>query len=145
MARSLLYFTGSLLLLALFACSGEKKPAGQNQEQVTSPALTDKEPGIEETIDVDEFPAVTKSVNPVYPEEAKKNGIEGTIVLKVLVDKDGNVKKAEVTRRTDGSVALEQAAIDAAKQWTFKPATIKKQPVQIWVSLPFKFKLSEKK
>jgi TonB family protein len=144
MARILLYFAGSILLFALLACSGEKKPAGQNQEQVTSAALSDKEPGIEETIEVDEFPAPTKTVNPEYPEEAKKAGAEGTVYLKVLVGKDGIVKKAVVTK-TDGSVALEQAAINAAKQWTFKPATVKKQPVEIWVSLPFKFKLTEKK
>jgi len=144
MTRILLYFAGSLLLLALFACSGEKKPAEQHQEQVTSPSFSDKEPGIDEMIDVDEFPTPTKTVNPEYPEEAKKAGIEGIVQLKVLVDKEGNVKKAIVTK-TNGSVVLEQAALNAAKQWTFKPATIKKQPVEIWVSLPFKFKLTEKK
>lgn len=145
MANTLLHVAASLLLLALLACGGEKKPGEPNQGQVTSPPLAEKEPGIDETIDVDEFPAVTKSVNPVYPEEAKTNGIEGTVYLKILVDKEGNVKKAVVTKRTDGSVALEQAAMDAAKQWTFKPATIKKQPVEIWVSIPFKFKLADKK
>jgi periplasmic protein TonB len=145
MARILLYFAGSLLLLTLFACSGEKKPAEQHQEQVTSPALSDKEPGINEVMDVDEMPTITKSVNPEYPEDAKKAGIEGAVILKILVNKEGNVRKAVVTNRTDGSVAMEQAAVNAVKQWTFKPATIKKQPVEMWVSIPFKFKLAEKK
>ncbi len=145
MAHKLLVPAVTFLLLLLLACGGEKGGPDKNQGQVTSPAVADKEPGIEEVPVVDEFPVVANTVKPVYPEEDKKNGVEGKVFLKILVDKEGNVKKAVVTSRTQGSLAMEHAAIEAAKQFTFKPATVKNQPVEIWVSIPFAFKLAEKK
>lgn len=130
--------------LAIVSCSDESNRPGQNQEQVIPPATGDAEPGPDEVIQVDEFPAPLKTVNPVYPEKARVNGVEGTVWLNVLVNKEGIVIKTIVAKRTGGSEELEQAAIDAVKQWTFKPATVKARPVAIWVAIPFKFKLGDK-
>lgn len=75
----------------------------------------------------------------VYPEVAKKAGIEGKVILRVLVDTDGSVKKVLVLN--SDSKMLDQAAIDAVSKATFTPAIQNKQPVMVWVSIPITFKL----
>lgn len=144
MARILLYFAGSILLFALLACSGEKKPAEQTQ-QVASPVMSASEPRMDSVINLDEPPAIVKKVEPVYPKDAKDGNIEGSVWLTVLLSREGTVKKAVVQSRKDGSLSMEKAAIDAVMQFTFTPARIKKEPVETWVSIPFRFRLAEKK
>ena len=58
-------------------------------------------------------------VDPVYPPEAKANKIQGTVLLHVRIDKEGRVEKAEVV---NGHPLLSQAALDAVRQWRYKPA-----------------------
>lgn len=131
------------LSFLLAACGGENPAPDTTQEQVTAPEPA--EPDIDAMIEVDEYPSPLTTVNPAYPEDARTKGVEGTVWLKVLVDRKGTVAKAVVAKRTDGSESMERAAIDAAKQWTFKPATVKAETVSIWVAIPFKFKLGDKK
>jgi hypothetical protein len=52
----------------------------------------------------------------------------------------GKVAKAEVTR-SDAEI-FNQPALDAGKQWLFKPAMSKGKPIAVWVSVPFRFKLA---
>ena len=67
-------------------------------------------------------PAVLISrVDPDYPLQAKVNRIEGVIVVRIRIDKDGRVEKAEVI---SGDPQLCQAALDAVRHWRYKPATI---------------------
>jgi bla regulator protein blaR1 len=55
---------------------------------------------------------------PVYPEEAKKAGIEGTVVTALLIDAEGVVQQAEVV---SGPEELRQATLEAVKQWRAEP------------------------
>jgi len=84
-------------------------------------------------------PVPIKKVAPIYPESARRAGIEGTVWMNVWVDERGNVSKAQI-QRSDNKV-LNQAAIDAAMQWKFKPAQENGHSVKAWVTIPFKFKL----
>ena len=59
---------------------------------------------------------VTHRVAPVYPDEAKRARIEGKVVLDVTVEENGEVSIAKVV---NGPKLLQQAAVDAAKQWRF--------------------------
>jgi protein TonB len=86
-------------------------------------------------------PVSVKSPPPEYPEKARKAGIEGTVYVNILVDKEGNVKKA-VVKKSDSKV-LNNAALTAAKQWSFKPAEKLGKPVETWVVVPFKFRLKD--
>ena len=63
---------------------------------------------------------VVHRVPPIYPPEAKANGMEGTVVVEVLVDKQGNVAKAKII---SGPKILADAAVEAIKAWKFEPAT----------------------
>ena len=76
---------------------------------------------------------------PVYPEIARRAGVEGTVWVKIWVDKEGNPKKAQVLK-SDAEL-FNQPAIDAAMKWKFTPAIMNNGPVSVWVSIPFKFKL----
>ena len=91
MTHKLILLTARFLFLALVACSCDQKPP--EEKQVTSPSLSESKPGIDDKIDADEFPWIMNRVNPVYPEDAMKRGIEGTVWIKALVSKNGHVRK----------------------------------------------------
>ena len=84
-------------------------------------------------------PVAIKKMHPAYPEIARRAGVEGTVWLKVWVDKEGKVRKAEILK-SDADI-FNQPAINAAMQWVFTPALMKNGPVSVWVSIPFRFKL----
>jgi len=92
-----------------------------------------------EDVKVDKGPEPIKQVHPKYPEAAKRDKIVGTVWTKLWVDRTGRVVEVTVTK-SDNEI-LNQAAIDAAKQWSFKPAVAKGEPVAVWVNLPFRFAL----
>jgi len=84
-------------------------------------------------------PVVIKRVEPVYPELARKAGIEGKVFVKVWIDKHGKVKDVVVIKST---VEMFNApAIAAAKQWKFTPAMMKLGPVDVWSTLTFSFEM----
>ena len=83
-------------------------------------------------------PEVIKRVPAAYPELAKKAGIEGTVVLKVLVNTKGDVEDVEVLK---SHPLLDESAINAAKQFKFKPGKQRDRFVKVWMSIPFTFKL----
>lgn len=65
---------------------------------------------------------------PKYPEEAKKAKIQGTVVLKALIDKEG--KMAALTVKS-GPPLLQGSAMDAVKDWTYKPYLLNGDPVEV--------------
>lgn len=77
---------------------------------------------------------------PKYPELAKQAGIEGTTVIKMLVDIDGTVREVKILK-SSGNQMLDQAALVAAKQSKFTPAKQRDKFVRVWVSRPFRFLL----
>jgi len=63
---------------------------------------------------------VKVSVQPQYPDLARKNNIHGTARVELLIAADGNVKDVRVL---GGNPVLAQAAVDAAKKWKYEPAS----------------------
>jgi len=100
--------------------------------------------GLEGTPAPDDFIAVESepvriSIDaPVYPEVAQAAGVEGTVLMRVLVGKDGRVKDAIYI---DGPEALKEAADDCARTAVFKPALMDNRPVEVWVNMPVTFRL----
>ncbi len=70
---------------------------------------------------------LTKAV-PVYPPAAKKAKIQGTVVLSVLIGKDGMVENIKVL---SGPSELQQSSIDAVRQWTYKPYLLNGDPIEV--------------
>ncbi len=79
-----------------------------------------------------------KKVTPKYPESARTIGATGRVVIRVLISTEGEVKEAHIIS-SFGNPACEVAALDAAEQWEFKPATNDGVPFEQRVSIPFDF------
>jgi TonB family protein len=98
----------------------------------------------DDIVDVDEQPVVMKQVQPKYPEAAQKAKLEGTVRLKLLVNKLGTVDTVIVKQPTPTMAELEKAAVEAARQWVFKPATKDGKPMAVWVTFPTTFVIKAK-
>jgi TonB family protein len=81
---------------------------------------------------------VTK-VEPVYPPLAKNARVQGVVRLSVITDQEGKVESIE---RIDGPPLLTSAAMDAVKQWVYKPARIDGKPVRVKTEVDVTFTLN---
>ena len=78
-------------------------------------------------------------ISPEYPELARKAGIEGTVWVKILIDKQGNVRDAQILRGI--GAGLDEAAIKALRSTKYTPAIQNNQPVAVWVAQRIIFNL----
>jgi periplasmic protein TonB len=88
----------------------------------------------------DVAPRVIRRVEPVYPPEARDQGLEGTVVLHVNLDERGRILRAWVAR-ADAPEVLIRAAMDAIYQFEFEPGRQKDTAVPCTVAIPFLFHL----
>src|SRR5262249_7042378 len=84
-------------------------------------------------------PVIVSRIEPIYSEEARRAHISGIVILEALIDKNGNVTDVNVLKPLP--FGLDQAAVDAVKQWKFKPGTKNGEAVDGAVNLTGKFKL----
>ena len=84
-------------------------------------------------------PVVIKEVKPTYTRGAMERGVQGNVELEAVILKDGSVGDVTVTKSLDDD--LDQQAIKATKQWTFKPGTKDGEPVNVRVNIELTFKL----
>jgi len=75
----------------------------------------------------------------VYPEIAKRAGVQGRVFVKAFVDENGNVIKAEIIKGI--GAGCDEAAIKAVMATKFKPGRQRGKPVKVQVSIPILFKL----
>jgi len=80
-----------------------------------------------------------KRVSPEYPEEARQKAIQGTVVLNVLLLKDGSVTVQSVV---EGDPILSPAAIKAVRQWRYEPFVMNGQPIEVETKISVVFTLS---
>jgi TonB family protein len=84
-------------------------------------------------------PVVRTRVNPLYPETARKDNVEGVVIMELLIDATGHVRNVTVLKGLpDG---LSEAAVAAVRQWTFDPATRNGQPVDVIFNVTLAFHL----
>lgn len=84
--------------------------------------------------------AYLRNPPPRYPPAARRNGHEGRVMLKVLVNPDGAPARVEIDQ-SSGSPLLDGAALDAVRGWRFVPARRGAQNVEGWVRVPLVFRL----
>ncbi len=92
-------------------------------------------------VPVEKEPQIVNQGIPKYPEVARRAGIEGRVIVKIWVDKNGKPHKA-VVLKSDAEI-FNQPAEDAAMECRFTPAVMNKGPVAVWVVIPFTFKLQQ--
>jgi len=95
-------------------------------------------PKPDEFIAVEEMPVRLAIDPPIYPAVATAAGVEGTVIVRVLVGKDGKVQDALVV---DSIPMLDDAALACARTAVFKPALLQQRPIEVWVLIPVVFKL----
>jgi TonB family protein len=81
-------------------------------------------------------PIKVKDVRPVYPEAAFNDGVKGIVILEVVLDTQGSVHAARVVRSVPG---LDDAALDAVKQWRFEPTIRDGVPVPVIMTVTVNF------
>jgi len=83
-------------------------------------------------------PKKIKDVKPVYPAAAQAAGIEGVVILEATIAPSGYVSDARVLRSIP---ALDQAAVEAVRQWAFTPTLLNGAPVQVIMTVTVNFTL----
>jgi protein TonB len=87
------------------------------------------------------LPTVVRSVKPSYTAAAMDAGIEGRVLLDVVVLDDGKVGEVTVRESLDKEHGLDTQAVEAARQWLFKPGMKDGKPVPVRVELEMRFTL----
>ncbi|NLI98782.1 energy transducer TonB [bacterium] len=90
--------------------------------------------------ELDVKPEPLTQVKPSYPEDAKAGGHEGQALVQAILGKDGKPEETTL-KQSSGFEELDNAALDAAARWTFKPAMKQGNAVKTSVVIPFSFKL----
>jgi TonB family protein len=96
----------------------------------------------EETIylEYDEAPVLIRMLKPVYPDSARKAGIEGKVVLQVVIDQEGRVVDAEVLV-SDPPGLFDESAMNSIRRWVYTPATRDGRPIKVRVGQVMEFAL----
>jgi len=89
---------------------------------------------------VDGAPQPVQQVPPKFPSRAKDRGIEGQVVLSLLINETGAIERMKVLESKPPGV-FEESAKEAVRQWRFTPATYQGKPVKVWVNQPVTFRL----
>lgn len=129
MRRRLGFTTLAILMSAsvfvVQAATHDQSPAAQTQTQDTRASF------------------IRPMLAPAYPKSAVDNNEQGTVILKILVDKDGSPQKITVDPTSAAPSALVTAAVAAAAKWQFDPATKDGKPVEGWLRIPVKFETND--
>ena len=83
-------------------------------------------------------PTKLKNVPPVYPPIAQSARVQGVVIIEATIGADGKVKDAKVLRSIP---LLDQAALDAVKQWVFTPTLLNNVPVPVIMTVTVNFTL----
>ena len=81
---------------------------------------------------------VIKKVQPVYPESARYAHIEGTVLMSAVISKEGNIVDVEVL---DGPIELAVSAVNALRQWKYRPYEQGGQPVEVRTEVEINYAL----
>ena len=87
-------------------------------------------------------PEVAAKVEPKYSEEARRAKYEGTAIIFVVVDANGRARDLKVLRPL--GLGLDEAALDAVREWTFRPGMKDGQPVAVQATIEVNFRLLDK-
>jgi len=107
---------------------------------VTTSVFAAQEPQVSRPGNGVSAPRLVKEVKPNYPEAARRDKIQGTVLLSTVVLDDGTVGDVKVVRSLgDPKHGFDAEAIKAAKQWIFTPGLKDGKPVPVQVSIELYF------
>ena len=121
-------------LFALVALAGCKSPSSQRTVSVAA-----KHPMVRVASTID-CPKLIHHVRPDYPKEARRKRTQGTVRLKAVITKKGEVSDIEVVK---GDPLLITAALSAVRRWRYAPCVINSEAVDVVTSIDINFDLSQ--
>jgi TonB family protein len=104
------------------------------QDRFGAGAYTARTPGLV-------LPTAIRTAQPQYTSEAMADHLQGLVEIEAVVEADGTVGEARITRSLDKVDGLDEQAMLALGKWTFRPATLNGQPVRAVVTMTFTFKM----
>ena len=126
---------------AFTAPAREERSPPSPSEPVTARAAPAAEPAFAPKVTPPRSDAAyLHNPQPHYPISARRRGEQGTVLLKVLVTPEGLAGSVSV-QGSSGSTALDQAALEAVRNWRFVPARQGTQPIEGWHLVPIVFRL----
>lgn len=90
---------------------------------------------------VDELPSAIRQISPQVPAQARARGIEGMVMVNLLIGIEGQVEDIRVVESRPPNV-FDDAVVDAVRQWTFTPAMYAGEPVSLRIDYPFRFQFN---
>jgi TonB family protein len=88
-------------------------------------------------------PRVVKETPPLYTKNAFDRGVEGRVVLKVIIRKDGSIGPVRVDQSLDHE--LDEAAAEAIRKWQFDPAKVRGEPINVLTNIEVDFIIQKQK
>lgn len=110
-----------------------KDSSGQAKESNSNAIANVGDPGVVS-------PDYEYTTKPTYPIEARKEGLEGRVIVRALVGVNGKVNQVRVIK-SSGHAILDQEAIKAVREWRFRSARRNGSNIACWVDIPLSFKL----
>jgi TonB family protein len=104
---------------------------GEPSSSGTQPKIVNISPGVAQGMLISKTP-------PVYPIDAKKAGVQGAVVISAIIGRDGIIRDLQVVSGPD---LLQQAAVDAVKQWRYRPYLLNDEPVEVRTTINIIFTL----
>jgi protein TonB len=83
-------------------------------------------------------PTKVVDVKPVYPPGARDAGIQGVVILDVVISEEGSIIQADIVRSIP---ELDQAAVDAVTQWKYEPTLLNGESVEVEMNVTINFSL----
>jgi TonB family protein len=84
-----------------------------------------------------ELPVLVSRVDARYPDAARRLNLSGEVMLRIVVEGSGSVGRIDVL--TAGPAGMTEAAVDAVRRWTYRPARVLGQPVAVWKVVRIRF------
>jgi protein TonB len=131
----LAFFLGAVCLSGgLSAQESKTEPVREQQEQQQSQSPP------QARISLQVAPGLlVKKVQPKYPKEARKKGVEGSVVMKAIISKTGDIEDLSLV---SGDPLLVPSAMKAVKQWKYRPYILEGRPVEVDTRITVNFRLS---
>lgn len=90
---------------------------------------------------VDENPVPVKTPPPRYPDSLKREGVSGVVAVVIVIDEKGAIMSSSIAKSSHAE--FERPALEAVKNWKFKPAKKDGNPVKVRVTIPLRFNVDE--
>ncbi len=141
------FLTLTILVLVLaVGCSHKTHPPINDEDESVESKVVDlpdpgRSPGGEPVFGVEIPPEPIHQKAPTYPRMARDLGISGCTKIQAFVDENGRVKKAKAVSCDRPGFGFEQAALDAAYKYRYKPATQNGLTIGVWITYEVRFKL----